>query len=123
MIDVRAWKQTVDAPTPGVPNSDERTGSVEKEDLGWRVLGGAAALASGMLARKVLTFAWTKATGKEPPDDPDSLDVRLAEALAWAVVTGVGTGVARVLVTRAVARGWQRAGRLPSATGEEPPSR
>lgn len=89
---------------------------MDKGDLGWRVVGGVAALASGMLARKAITFAWTKATGKEPPDNPESPEVALTEALGWAVITGVGMEVARVLTTRAVARRWQKGtGELPAA--------
>ncbi|MFC4564785.1 DUF4235 domain-containing protein [Nocardiopsis mangrovi] len=80
--------------------------------LAAQIVGGAAALAAGFVARKVLTFAWTQATGKEPPTEPESLDVGLGEALGWAVVTGVGMEVARVLAVRAAYRrlGPSRAG-------------
>lgn len=89
---------------------------MDKGDLGWRVVGGAAALASGLLARKVITLAWKKTTGKEPPDNPESPEVALTEALGWAVIMGVGMEVARVLTTRAVARRWQKGtGQLPAA--------
>jgi hypothetical protein len=89
---------------------------MDKGDLGWRVAGGAAALAAGMLARKVITFSWERATGKAPPDNPESPDVAIGEALGWAIVAGVGMEVARVLAARAVARQWQRrTGELPSA--------
>lgn len=92
---------------------------MDKGDLGWRVVGGAAALVSGMLARKVITFAWERATGKEPPDNPESPDVALGEALGWAIVAGVGMEVARVLTARAVARRWQRRmGELPGTARE-----
>ncbi|MFC3997765.1 DUF4235 domain-containing protein [Nocardiopsis sediminis] len=72
--------------------------------LAAQIVGGAAALAAGFVARKVLTFAWTQATGKEPPTEPESLEVGLGEALGWAVVTGVGMEVARVLAVRAAYR-------------------
>ncbi|WP_046471203.1 DUF4235 domain-containing protein [Allosalinactinospora lopnorensis] len=70
-------------------------------ELAAQIVGGVAALAAGYAARKVLTFAWTRATGKEPPTEPESLDVSLGEALGWAVLTGVGMEVARVLAVRA----------------------
>lgn len=70
-------------------------------DIAAQIVGGVAALAAGFAARKALTFAWTQATGKEPPTDPESLDVGLGEALGWAVLTGVGMEVARVLAVRA----------------------
>ncbi|RCV49484.1 DUF4235 domain-containing protein [Marinitenerispora sediminis] len=70
-------------------------------ELAARIVGGVAALAAGYAARKVITFAWTRAVGKEPPSDPESPDIGLGEALGWAVVTGVGMEVARVLAVRA----------------------
>ena len=63
----------------------------------------AAAFAAAWIARKALTFGWTKITGKEPPSDGDP-DVGWAEALGWAVVIGVGLQAARMLATRAVTR-------------------
>ncbi len=69
-----------------------------------QIVGAVAAMVAGYAARKVLTFAWTQATGKEPPADPEqpeSADVGLGEAVGWAVVTGVGMQVARVLAVRA----------------------
>ncbi|HEX2312632.1 MAG TPA: DUF4235 domain-containing protein [Thermomonospora sp.] len=86
----------------------------DKGDLGWRVVAGAAAFAGGFAARKAITYAWKKTTGKEPPTNPESPDVALAEALGWAVVTGVGMEVARLLVTRAAAKQYAKSsGRLP----------
>jgi hypothetical protein len=87
----------------------------DKGDIGWRVMAGAAAFGGGWVARKAITSAWKKATGKEPPINPESPEVALVEALSWAVVTGVGTEVARLLATRAAARRWHRGtGRLPA---------
>ncbi len=71
-------------------------------ELTARILGGVAAVAAAYVTRKVLTLVWTKTVGKEPPADPDSPDISLAEALGWAVVTGVGMEVTRVLAVRAV---------------------
>ncbi|SEG12017.1 Protein of unknown function [Thermomonospora echinospora] len=90
----------------------------DKGDIGWRVLAGGAALASGFAARRAITYAWKKTTGKEPPTNPESPDVALGEALGWAVVMGVGMEVARLLATRAAARRYAKSnGRLPAAFG------
>ncbi|REE95331.1 DUF4235 domain-containing protein [Thermomonospora umbrina] len=90
----------------------------DKGDIGWRVVAGGAALASGFVARRAITYAWKKTTGKEPPTNPESPDVALAEALGWAIVTGVGMEVARLLATRAAARQYARSsGRLPGVEG------
>src|ERR687896_131225 len=80
----------------------------EKGDIGWRVMAAGAAFAAGFIARRAITFAWKKTTGKEPPTNPESPETRLAEAIGWAVVMGVGMEVARLLATRsAPGRGGQ----------------
>ena len=68
-----------------------------------KVVAVAAAFAAAFIARKVLTFGWTKVTGKEPPSDQDP-DVGWAEALGWAMVIGVGIQAARMVATRAVTK-------------------
>ena len=75
-----------------------------KVDLGTKVVSAVAAMAAAFVARKVITFVWTKATGKEPPTNPEDPQVALTEALTWSVLTGVSVGAARLLATRAAAR-------------------
>ena len=75
-----------------------------KTDLGTKVVSTVAAMAAAFLARKVITLAWTKATGKEPPTHPEDPQVALSEALSWSVLTGVTVEAARLLATRAAAR-------------------
>jgi len=88
----------------------------DKGDLGWKVFAGVAAFAGGFVARKAITFGWKKATGKEPPTNPESPEVAIGEAVGWAVVMGVGMELARLLATRAAASRWQKGhGELPSA--------
>ncbi|WP_214111251.1 DUF4235 domain-containing protein [Acrocarpospora catenulata] len=82
-------------------------GDVEKPDLQWRIVGGLVGLAVGFASKKVLTFAWEKTTGKKPPANADSPDVSLGEAIAYAVVMGLGMEVARIIATRAAAKRWQ----------------
>jgi hypothetical protein len=78
--------------------SDQRT------DIVTRVAGMGAAFAAAFVARKLITFVWTKATGKEPPVSPEDPEVGIKEALGWAVVTGVGLEAARLLATRAATK-------------------
>ena len=55
--------------------------------------------------RKVITVAWTKATGKDAaPTHPEDPQVGLREALGWSMLTGVIVESARLLATRAAAR-------------------
>lgn len=73
-------------------------------DLTARIAGGVASLAAGFAARKLIEFGWKKITGKEPPTEPESPEVAIVEAVSWAVVTGVGIEVSRLLATRLVAK-------------------
>jgi hypothetical protein len=75
-----------------------------KVDLTTRITSAAAAMAAAFVARKVITLAWTKATGKEPPMHPEDPQVGLREALSWSMLTGVTVEAARLLATRAAAR-------------------
>lgn len=72
----------------------------EKQDMAWRAIGGLVGLATAWGARKVIGFAWEKATGRKPPADNESLDISLGEAIGYAVVMGVGMQVAQIVVAR-----------------------
>lgn len=73
-------------------------------DLQARIVGGLASMAAGFAARKLIEFGWKKITGKEPPTEPESPEVAILEAVSWAVVTGIGMEVSRLLATRLVAK-------------------
>jgi hypothetical protein len=76
----------------------------KRGDMSSRAVSAVAAMAAGFVARKLITFAWTKITGKEPPEHPEDAAVALREALLWSLVTGVGVGTARLLATRAAGK-------------------
>ena len=76
----------------------------KRVDIGTRVIGGLAAMGVAFVMRKVITAAWTKTIGKEPPAHPEDPQVALSEALGWAVITAVGAETARLLATRAVTK-------------------
>jgi hypothetical protein len=81
----------------------------------WTVLGLAATLGATMAARKAMTATWKLSTGKQPPSNPEHPDVSLGEAAAWAVVSGVAVGLARMLATRKAADYYRRStGHLPA---------
>ena len=71
--------------------------------LTWKILGTAAAIGAGTVARKLVTKGWTSATGKEPPANPEDPEVSWPEAVGWAVLSGALIGVARLLATRKAA--------------------
>ena len=59
---------------------------------------GLAAASAGMLTRKSLQKSWEKVTNEPAPKDKPSAHTDLKEAVTWAVVSGIGAGVARMAV-------------------------
>jgi Protein of unknown function (DUF4235) len=86
----------------------------KRGDIGSKAVSAIAGAAATFVARKAIVFAWTKITGKEPPEHPEDPQVALAEALLWGLVLGVGVSAAKLLATRAVTR------RQLQAIAEEP---
>lgn len=81
----------------------------------WTLMGLAATVGATMAARKALTATWKLSTGKQPPSNPEHPDVSLGEAMAWAVVSGVAVGLARMFATRKAADYYRRStGHLPA---------
>jgi Protein of unknown function (DUF4235) len=76
--------------------------SAKRADVGSRALNALAGMAAAFVARKLLSLAWTKVMGKEPPESPEDPQVALGEALVWGILMGAGVGTARMLATRAV---------------------
>jgi hypothetical protein len=83
--------------------------SDNSDSAGTRAMAALAAVAAAWVARKVITFGWTKVTGKEPPGNPEDPHVGVAEALSWAVILGVSIESARLLATRAATRKMRQA--------------
>ena len=82
----------------------------KKGDIASRVIGGLAAAGAGFATRKVMSLAWKRITGKEPPQHPEDPQVQLAEALGWAIAMALAMSTARLLATRAATRRLQRPG-------------
>jgi len=83
-------------------------------DKGSKAVTTLAGVAAAFVARKIIGFAWTKITGREPPGKAEDPDVGIGEALAWTVVLGTGVAVARVLAARLAVRQSSRHGSEPS---------
>lgn len=73
-----------------------------------------AGAAAAFIARKAIVFAWTKVTGRKPPEAAEDRKVTIGESVAWAFVVGAGVGVARVLAVRLASR--QSGRQLPAAS-------
>jgi hypothetical protein len=75
-----------------------------KSGGGSRLVSALVGAGAAFLARKILSFGWTKITGRKPPEHPEDPEVALREALIWGIVLGAGVHTARMLATRATSR-------------------
>ncbi|MGZ5417343.1 MAG: DUF4235 domain-containing protein [Nocardioides sp.] len=81
----------------------------------WSAMGLASTVGATIAARKALTTTWKVATGKKPPVNPAHPDVSFGEAVAWATVSGVAVGLARMLASRKAAEYYRKStGHLPA---------
>lgn len=80
----------------------------------WRIIGTGSALLAGVAANKVVQAAWKKA-GRDEVLDPRDPRTPWRDAIAFAALTGLAVGAARVVVTRKAAEYYA------SSTGHLPP--
>jgi len=73
-------------------------------DYGSKAINALVAAAAAFIARKAISFAWTRVTGRQPPEAAEDPQVAVGEAVAWAVLAGAGVGAARVLAVRLASR-------------------
>jgi hypothetical protein len=80
----------------------------------WTVYGLVATTVAAIVARKALNATWKVSTGKTPPKNPAHPDVSIGEAVAWATLSGVAVGLARMLASRKAADYYRKStGHLP----------
>lgn len=102
------------ATTSKKPGKSQGTRPKEKGKKSWKMLGTTSALVAGLATTKALNATWKTATGKEPPTAPESPEIGNREAIAWAAVSGMAMGVARMYATRRAANYWVKSfGTLP----------
>lgn len=83
------------------------------ENFSWKAVSlGAGALAA-IGARKLVAAVWPGSS--RPPLNPADRRINWGEALSWAIASGLGAGVARLVSKRTAAKGWEM------ATGNTPP--
>jgi hypothetical protein len=76
--------------------------------LVWNIYATAVGTLTAVVAAKAVSKAWELATGDAPPE-PNDPEVPLRQALTWAVASGVGVGLAQLMMNRFAAAGWTRA--------------
>lgn len=86
----------------------------------WSVFSLVSALGAAMVAKKGLNASWKAATGKTPPANPADPDVKMREAVMWAVASGTFVALARMLAQRRAAGYYLKStGKLPPGLGQD----
>jgi hypothetical protein len=81
----------------------------------WRVIGSGSAVLAGIVANKLVVTLWKKA-GRGERIDPRDPRVPWTDAVAFAALTGLAVGAARVIATRKAAQFYEKSsGHLPKA--------
>jgi hypothetical protein len=80
-----------------------------RKQLAWKAISAGSAAVSVLVTRRVLTAVWQQFGTTPPPDVATDRRVTWRVALTWAVATGVGIAVARVVAVRLSARAWEAA--------------
>jgi hypothetical protein len=81
----------------------------------WKAIALGSGALSALITQRVLERAWKGVRGSTPPPMPADRTATWTDALSWAIATGVGAGVARLVAIRTAARVWQ------ATTHEVPP--
>jgi hypothetical protein len=103
-----------------VPETQKRSVRATEKRLLWRAISAGAAAISVVVTQHVLAALWRRLEGgSAPPEGPADPTVTMAAAVTWAVATGVGVGVTRLLAVRLSERVWEAATHeLPPQVGE-----
>lgn len=74
----------------------------------WKLYAGALGAGATLLTTKVVNSAWKAVTGDDP-GDPNDPDTPITQAIMWALASGLGIGISRMMVNRFTARRWKAA--------------
>jgi hypothetical protein len=87
----------------------------ESKRFGWKVIAYGSGALAGLVTQRLLETAWKVLGHAAAPPMPADRRSSWVDALSWAIATGVGVGVARLLAIRMAAVVWE------AATHEPPP--
>lgn len=79
----------------------------------WNLYAGGIGAITTIVAAKAVNAVWQAATGDAPPE-PGDPDVPLRRALTWAIASGIGIGLAQLVVNRVAADQWTKAMGTPA---------
>jgi hypothetical protein len=83
--------------------------------LVYRVLTILLAIPISRAIKKLIAQAWMAARPEDPPRDPKKADVGWTDAIVWAVISGAGAALGKLLTSKGAAGTWR------AIIGTEPP--
>lgn len=83
------------------------------QKYGWKAIALATGSLSGCATKWAVELVWTAVRGSSPPKVAADRTSPWPEAVSWAMATGVGVGVARLLAVRTAALLWEAAVQAP----------
>jgi hypothetical protein len=79
-----------------------------RKAIGWKAISYGVGALAGLISGRILDVAWKGLRHTSPPSTADRRSPWI-EALSWAVATGVGMGVTRLVAIRGAATIWEKA--------------
>jgi hypothetical protein len=79
------------------------------QKYGWKAIAIATGALTGLATQRIIEFIWTAIRGSTPPKLAADRSSPWPEAVSWAIATGIGVGVARLLAVRTAAVLWEAA--------------
>lgn len=83
------------------------------KQYGWKAVTVGLGALTGLATQRLLEVIWKALRGSTAPKVPADRRSSWADTLSWAIATGVGTGVARLLAIRSAAAVWEAAAHEP----------
>lgn len=85
----------------------------------WKIMAAGAAVGASVVARKVTDGTWKFVSGSDSPSNPEDPDIDIKEAIAFAVLSGVVVGLARMIANREATKLYKKStGHLPKAVAD-----
>ena len=83
------------------------------QKYGWKAIVIGTGALTGLATQRAIELVWTTVRGSTPPKLAADRSSPWPEAVSWAVATGIGVGVARLLAVRTAAALWEAAVHAP----------
>lgn len=88
--------------------------------VAFKLLSTVVAIPVGKAIAKATGKAWTAARPNDPPHNPKEVETSWADALVFALVTGLGEALAQLLTTKGADTLWRAVTGKPSPRPKEP---